>query len=186
MDYKGGTLFIEDHMIFIEIPENAVASNHIVQVQAAASLYGPYIIPDEYEQISAFLWMGANYTFRKPVKIIMQHHSAVLTEEDKCDITVLTASDQDMSKEDGQIFFRMHSDNSYDIEVEGSVCVYKVQHFCSDCIVKRKTKNLPDRIAVLHYFPTEYQSLTNVRSEVCFCYDTEFCKAVSQFLCVQV
>ena len=177
---NGGMLFIEDHMIFIQVPENAVAKDDIVEVQAAVSYYGYYEIPDDYQPISAFLWVAADYKFKEQVKVIMPHYGAVFTEDDKSAISVLTASEEDgVKKEEGQIVYKMHQDNSYECEVEGAVCVYKVNHFCSNCIAARKTKNLPNRIVALHYFPEDYISIYNVKSEVCFCYDTEFCKTVS-------
>ena len=184
VNHNGGALFIEDHMIFIQIPENAVNKDDIVEIQAAASYFGQYEIPDEYQPISAYLWVAANYKFKKQVKIIMPHYGAVYTEDDKSAVSVLTASEEDKIKtEEGQIVYKMHHDNSYDYEVEGAVCIFKVYHFCSDCLMKRKTKNLPNRIVALHYFPEDYVSVYNVQSEVCFCYDTEYCKTVSLILC---
>ena len=177
---NGGMLFIEDHMIFIQVPENAVSKDDTVEIQAAASYYGYYEIPDDYQPISAYLWVAANYKFKRQVKIIMPHYGAVFTEDDKSAISVLTATEEDgIKKEEGHVVYRMHQDNSYECEVEGAVCIYKVYHFCSDCIAARKTKNLPNRIVALHYFPQDYTSSYNVKSEVCFCYDTEFCKTVS-------
>ena len=180
INHDGGTLFIEDHMIFIQIPENAVAKGDTVEVQAAASYYGCYEIPDDYQPISAFLWVAANYKFSKKVKIIMPHYGAVITEDDKSAVSLLTASVEDaIKKEKDHIIYKMHQDNSFDYEVEGAVCVYNVDHFCSNCLMAEKTKNLPNRIVALHYFPEEYMAVYNVKSEVCFCYDTEYCKSVS-------
>ena len=182
INHNGGTLFIEDHKIQIQIPENAIANGDIVQIQAAASYFGSYEIPDDYEPISAYLWMTAEYKFKEQVKIVIPHHGAVYSEDDKTAITIMTASEEDgITIKEGKIVFEMHQDNSYDYEVEGAVCVYKVRHFCSDCVVKNKMKNIPNRILALHFVPQSYEFINNseTQSEICFCYDTAYCKNVS-------
>ena len=138
---NGGVLFIEEHMIFIQIPEDAVAKDDIVEVQAAASYYGYYQVPDNYQPISAYLWIAATYQFKKQLKIILPHYGAVYTEDDRSAVSVLTASEEDAFKNgEGQTLYKMHRDNSYDCEVEGGFCVYKVYHFCSNCIAAEKEK----------------------------------------------
>ena len=180
INHTGGELLINDYMISIQIPENAVSKEDIVLVEAAASFFGHYEMPDDCQPVSAYLWLRAKYTFKKQVKITIPHYAAISTEDDKSAISVLVASEEDTIKtKEGKVMYEMQEDNSYDYEVEGAFCVYRVQHFCSNCLVKKKLKNLPDRIVALHYFPKSKLTAFNIQTEVCFCYDIEYCKKVS-------
>ena len=92
---------------------------------------------------------------------------------------MLTAEEDSVKIKEDQLVYEMRQDNSCECEVENRFCVYEVYHFCSNCLVKNATKNLPDRIVALRFSPKSYHSLYNIENEVCFCYDTEYCKSVS-------
>ena len=64
-DYNGGELFIKEHAVKVTVPIGAIDKNYEVQIQAAASLFGPFIIPEDYYPISAYVWIGACYKFKK-------------------------------------------------------------------------------------------------------------------------
>ena len=91
-DHNGGVLMIEDHDVTITVPELAVAKGEKVEIQAVASLVGPYKLPDDCDPVSVFVWIGADYVFKQPVKITIPHFASFFDYLD--DLVVLTADEE--------------------------------------------------------------------------------------------
>lgn len=94
-DCNGGELLIKEHAIKVTVPIGAIDENYEVQIQAAASLFGPFIIPEDHYPISAYVWIGACYEFKKKLKIEMEHDIVVSEETDVSELCVLTACEED-------------------------------------------------------------------------------------------
>ena len=178
-DSKGDKLLIGKHSVTITVPKGAVAHGDKVQIQAAASLIGPYIIPEGYYPVSAFVWIGASYTFKKHVLVQIEHHAALSQQEDILQMSLLTACHKDrVTRSDGQAMYIMHEPiYQPSCTIEESVFIYNTDNFCSNCLAKRN-ETIPDKIVVYHMLSKLYKSAELFTSEICFCYNLELCKEV--------
>ena len=176
-DYNGGELLIKEHAVKVTIPIGAIDKGCHVQIEAAASLFGPFIIPEGYHPISSYVWIGACYEFKKNL-IVEIEHDIVVCEEIMSELCVLTACEKDICGEKEK--FIMHEDNcKYQYEINKSTCKFFNHHFCSKCLALKDTKPVsPKRIKVYHYVPMDYRSKVEFITEVCFCYDLLLCKKV--------
>ena len=179
-DYDGGELLIKEHAVKLTVPIGAIDKSSKVQIKATASLFGPFIIPIDYYPISAYVWIGACYEFKKQLKLEIEHDTIVSEETDISELCVLTACKEDMCDgENNQISYKMHEDTCvYQYELNKSTCQLLPSHFCSKCLATRGKAKEAKRIIMYHYLPEDYKSEYEFVAEVCFCYDLTFCKEV--------
>ena len=178
-NYNGGELLIKEHAIKVTIPIGAINKHYEVQIEAAASLFGPFIIPEDYDPISAYVWVGACYEFKKQLKVEMEHDIVVSEETNISELCVLTACEEDICDgENNQILYKMHEDCcKYQFEPNKTTCVFFTSHFCSNCLAAKETTT-PKRIIMYQYLSENYKSAYDFTAEVSFCYDLEFCREV--------
>ena len=184
-DYNGGELLIKEHAVKVNVPIGAIDEDCEVQIEVAASLFGPFILPEDYYPISAYVWIGACYEFTNNLMVEMEHDIVVSQETNISELCVLTACEEDkVDGENNQIFYKMHEDAcEYHYELNKSTCTIFTSHFCSKCLAAKKGKaNKPKRIIMYHYLPEDYKSEDEFVAEVCFCYDLQFCKKVCDFV----
>ena len=175
-DYDGGELIIKEHSAKVTIPIGAIEKGCEVQIEATASLFGPFIIPEGYHPISAYVWIGACYEFKKKLEVEIEH-DIVVSEEIIPQLCILTACEKDINGEKKQ--FKMHEDNcKCQYEMHNSTCRFFDHHFCSKCLALKGDVKPPKRIRVYHYVPMDYRSRIEFVTEVCFCYDLLLCKEV--------
>jgi len=129
---NGGVLVIEEHAFILTVPSGAIEHDVIVEIQVAVSLFGPFIIHNEYHLISAFVWIGASYKFSKKLTLEIQHHD-ITSEDDISDLCALKAC---MKHE--QELYRMHEVPREQYGVGSSCCIYFCKHFC---VWQRKVLN---------------------------------------------
>ena len=181
--YDGGELSIKEHAVKVTIPSGAVDEGCKVQIQAAASLFGPFITPEGYYPISAYVWIGATYRFKKKLKVEIEHDidETNLIASELC---VLTASEEDKCEgEDNEIVYKMHEDTcEYQYELNKFTCTLFASHFCSKCLAAKAKAENPKRIIMYHYLPENYKSAYEFVAEICFCCDLQFCKEVRNYL----
>ena len=171
---NGGVMIIENYCVKVTVPSGAIEDHHMVKIQAAASLFGPFDFPNDCRPVSPYIWLGANYTFKKPIKVEFEHHADISNSKDISQLCMLKASCEKCNSH----YHKMHEitqDNRY--EISDSVCVLFTDHFCSYCLAAKNIQ-IPDRIVTYHYLPEDYESLDKFRAEVCFCYDLKICKKV--------
>jgi len=171
----GGVLIIEEHGLKLTIPRGAIEDGIVVEIQAAVSLFGPFIIRNEYHLISGFVWIGACYMFNKPLTLEIEHYADVSNEDDIGSLCVLKAC-----MKHKQELYEMHEvpERHYQYCLGSSFCSFSTKHFCSMCLAK-KNLNIPDRIVVYQYLPDNYKYADEYfRAEVCICYDFSVCKKV--------
>ena len=193
-DHNGGVLIIEDHDVTITVPELAVAKGDKVEVQAAAGLIGPYKIPSDCSPVSVFVWMGANYMFKKPVRIRIPHCASITDSNDAFGMVVLTADKRDLVlNENGDVVLQMHeSVYDYLYEVHDDYCDYYTNHFCSKCLARRLcfskllrgiSYHNRTKIAVFFCVPDDYATADDFLIELCICYSLYHCLQVSKVFC---
>ena len=186
---------IKEHDVTIAVPKLAVFEGVKVEIQAAASLTGPYKLPDDCNLVSVFVWIGANYRFKKSVKIIVPHFAYI---EGLVDyrMVILTANEKDIvHKEDGNYLVQMHeSVYDYQYVVNDDCCVYYTDHFCSKCYMERSfiynlyntlvlspLKSLlpfKRRLMVFFCYPKDHKTADELNIEFCICYSLKYCLQV--------
>ena len=169
---SGGVMIINEYNVKVTISSGAIEDNCVVEIQAAASLFGPFDIPSDCCLGSAYVWIGANYTFKKAIEIEFEHHADISNSENILQLCVLKAC---CTKYDSD-HHKMH-EVTKDYVISDSVCTLCTDHFCSYCLAAKSTQ-IPDRIVAYHYLPEDYESMDKFRAEVCFCYDLNCCKKV--------
>ena len=173
--HSGGILVIEEHAVKITIPDGAIETDCRVQVKAAASLFGPYSIPESYLPISAFVWIGACYQFLKPLEVEIEHFALITQLQDLSNLCVLT--DDKESLLDGQEYKMQEDTCQFQYKINETTCTLFSDRFCSKCLAA-KYRNIPKRVMMYHYLPEDYKLAVEFVAEVCFCYDLTFCKKV--------
>ena len=172
---SGGVMIIKEYNVKVTVPSEAIENNCVVEIQAAASLFGPFDIPSDYHPVSAYVWIGANYTFKKAIEIEFEHHADISNSADISHLCILKACcDHPVLHE-----------SSEDYTMSDSVCTLYTNHFCSYCLAAKGIK-VPDRIVAYHYLPEDYESVNKFRAEVCFCYDLNCCKKVMTILLLNI
>ena len=172
VDHIGGVFYNQYHNFAIVIPPDAVLQRDCVEIQATASYFAPYIIPDGLHPISSNFWVSANYEFKAPVYLIMNHYAKIRSLEDVSNLHVLhkctnvVSDDLMMSKMDDGVYF----------DCEVGYCVLATNHFCTYCDVKAD-KHIPEYLLACYYTYDESTSDQHI-AEVCFCPSNYNCKKV--------
>jgi len=179
-NYDGGELLIKEHSVKITVPTGAIDKSYKVQIETAASLFGPFIIPDGYYPISAYVWIGTCFEYlRKPLKVEIEHD--VASEEiNNSELCILTASVKDIcGKKTRQTVFEMNEDTvKYQCQISYTTCTIFSDHFCYKCLAIKAYVKIPKRIIMYHYLPENYKYTKEFEAEVCFCQDLKSCKQV--------
>ena len=184
-DYLGGELSIKEHAVKVTVPVGAIDEGYRVQIEAAASLFGPFIIPDGYHPISTYVWVGACYEFKKKLKVEIEHDIDVTEETNLSELCILTACEEDKcDRDNNEIVYKMHEDKicEYQYELNKSTCTFFTSHFCSKCLATRGEADKPKRIIMYHYLPEDYKSAHEFITEVSFCYDLRYCRQVCSLI----
>jgi len=179
-DYNGGELLIKEHSVKITVPNEAINKGHKMQIQAAASLFGPFIIPNGYHTISPNVWIGACFEYiNKPLEVEIEH-DVVCEKINSSELCMLTTSEKDIyGEKDGQKMFKMNEDTvEYQFQISDTTCTFFSDHFCSKRLAIKTNEKIPKRIIMYHYLPENYKYSKEFVAEVCFCQDLTDCKKV--------
>ena len=135
IDHNGGTIYNQEHDLAIVIPSGAVLQGDSVQIQATASHFGPYKLPNGYDPISSFFNIihSAYYKFKIPVYLIMGHYAELKNLKDIDNLCLLHACDHDPGEKD--IVMKEMSNGVY-FDYNIRYCVVALDHFCSFCVGK--------------------------------------------------
>ena len=181
-DYNGGELVIKEHAVKVTVPTGAIHKDCEAQIEVAASLLGPFMIPEDYYPISVYVWIGACYKFKKKLMVEMEHDIVVTEETDVSELCVLTAHEEDKCGEEHNQMLKMHEYTyEYELKLKKSTCRIFPDHFCSGCLAAKKGDKAR-RIIMYHYLPEDYKSADEFVAEVCFCYDLQSIKKVCDFV----
>ena len=169
VDCTGDVFYNQYHNFALVIPPGAVSQGDCVEIQATASHFGPYEIPDGFYPISSYFWFGADYTFKVPVYIIMSHYAKIRSLEDIDHLYVLQTCTCDSITSGKSLVMKTVPDGVY-FDYEIGYCVLATDHFCSYCQAKNDTR-IPEYLLVA--FCT-YEDI----AEVCFCPSSSECRKV--------
>ena len=170
VDYKGGIFHYQYHNIVVVVPPDSVLRRDCVEIQVTASHSGPFEISNGFYPISSYFWLSANYTFKVPVYIIMNHYAKIRSLEDIDHLYVLQTSACDSITDRKKLFMNVVPNGVY-FDNEIGFCVVATNHFCSFCQVKNDI-HIPEFLVASFY---TYEDI----AEVCFCPPSSECKKVT-------
>ena len=176
---NGGIISIEEYGLKVTVPRGAIEDGCVVEIQVAASLFGPFTIPNDCRPVSAYVWIATDYTFKKLIQIEFEHHADISNLKDTSNFCMLSVSCTKCNSHHS----KMHNIAQDFYNIAQSVCTLFTHHFCSYCLASKSTQ-IPDRIVAYQYLPENYKSFDEFDdfiSEICFCYDLSICKKVTYF-----
>ena len=176
VDCDGGTFYCHHHNFGVVVPPGAVSQGDYVEIQVTASYFGPYELPNGFYPISSFFWLSANYTFKIPVYIIMNHYAKIRSLEDIDHLYVLRTNACD-STVDGKKLLMSVVPNGVYFDYETSYCMVATNHFCSFCQVKNDLR-IPE------YLVASFSTYEDI-AEVCFCPPSSECMKVTSINCIK-
>lgn len=181
-DY-GKQIIIESHNITINIPTGAVEKGYIVEIKVGASCFGPLRFPEgHYHCISPYLWIHTEYSFKKPLKVEMEHHAVVGQQEDIQELCILEGikDDTDDYGSEYTIMREVNDKSQYKFRLGSSVYTYytKSRYTC----LASKSKEIADRVAVYYWLPQSYKLDQSFMAMFHFCYDLKFYNEVCIFV----
>ena len=182
VDCRGGVFYNQYHSFAIVVPPGAISQGECVEIQAATNWFGPYIIPEGFYPISSFIWVSANYEFKIPVYLLMNHYAKIRSLEDVNNLHVLQSStcqcdcDTKAMKESCLVMSTFPNGNKVYFDYEIGYCVLSTNHFCSFCQAK-SVKHIPEYLLACYYTYSEPSSGSLI-AEVCFCPSNSDCRKV--------
>ena len=173
-DYLGGVFYNQYHNFVIVIPPGAVSQGDCVEVQATANWFGPYIIPNGFYPISSYLWVSANYQFKAPVYLIMNHYAKIRSLDDVNNLHVLQTPAHDSNAV--RVMSTISDGVYFDKEVR--YCVLATNHFCSYCQAK-SDMHIPEYLWACYCTYIDDSVSQSYIAEVCFCPSNCDCRKVA-------
>ena len=178
----GGVFHSKSNNVTITIPEGAIPSDvHSVNLKFGVALLGPFVMPgSEVKPVSPFVWICievAEFTFNKPIMVILPHSIGCDTEQD-CEALMFMKADRYVDEE-GKFLFRKSDEKSRfrPHRMKGTLIT---QHSCFLCITSKvaSTTVLNANYCLMMAMPSRQEA----RFEVTFCimYLLETCMKVSQ------
>ena len=173
----GGVFYNQDYNFAIVVPPGAVSRGECVEIQATTNWFGPYIIPKGFYPISSFYWVSANYEFRVPVYLLMNHYAKIRSLDDINNLHVLQSSACQYDSNDSCLVMNtfLDGDKVY-FDYGTGYCVLATNHFCSFCQAK-SVKHIPEYLLACYYTYNEPSSGSLI-AEVCFCPSNSDCRKV--------
>ena len=172
VDHNGATFYNQAHNFAVIVPPGAVAHEECVEIQATASRFGPYQLPDGVLPISSFFWVSANYSFKIPVYLLLSHHASFKSIDDIHKVCALEACAQRgiTYTSDGKLLMKeMTNGVSFDSVI--GYCVVSTNHFCSFCLGKNDI-GVPDELLASFYM---YNHKGLLKAEICMCHVNKEC-----------
>ena len=176
VDCNGGTFYNQEHDFAIVIPPGAISQGDCIELQLTASRFVPHKLPDGYFPISSYFWLGAHYTFKIPVYLIMRHYAVIEKLEDIDQLCVLQECFHDHTNDnsEGKILIKKILNGVY-FDYDIGYCIFTTNHFCSVCLYKEK-EYIPEHFSAIFYtFDTKIETEKAHVAVVCFCPSTCDC-----------
>ena len=174
--YYGAQIIIKEHNITITIPKGAIEKGYTVEIQAAASFFAAFSFPNECHCISAYLWIGASYDFKKPLKVEMEHHAAISLQEHILELCVMEGKRKRDDFGDDYVMCEVNGNAQCRFEIDSPRCTYFTKSKYT-CLVSNDRK-IADKVAVYYFLPRSYESDDRFTAIFCLCYSLKFCKQV--------
>ena len=181
VDHNGNTFYNKPHNFAFVIPPGAVSQGDCIEIQATASRFGPFHLPDGCYPISSYFWITANYTFKVPVFLILSHHASFRDVDDVNKVFAMEVCSQNSNKTtEGKLVMNKLLDGVY-FDYKIGFCLISTNHFCSYCLGKDDI-NVPNKFYISYY---TYNFKGYLKAEICICHVNKECIKV-MYVCMHV
>ena len=179
----GGVFHSKTNNVTITFPEGAIPSDvHSVNVEFGVALLGPFDMPSsDIKPVSPFIWIcveATEFTFSKPITVILPHFITCGTEED-CEALTFMKADHRYVDEEGKFLFKK-CDGKSRFRPRNMKGTLYTQHSCFLCISRKvpSTAISNANYCLMMIMPNRQEA----RFEVTFCitYLLETCMEVGQ------
>ena len=137
VDCKGGVYYYKDHDVALFIPPGAILQDEWAEIKVSSSFHSQFQfhMPENYNRISSYVWVGANYDFKVPVYLIINHFINMKSVEDIKTLTAFEACKLNGSIHDNETLTMQKITTSY-FDTDLKYCVISTDHFCSYCLAE--------------------------------------------------
>jgi len=180
----GKVIEIKDHNVTVHVPQGAIEKGYTVEVEVAVSLFG-HKLPKGYTRISSYVWIGASYSFKKPLKVEVEHHAVVAKEADVSQLCVMEAcieNETESHTDEDKMCETIQASSSYCNEIRSSFYTYHTRSKLTCLAKKKEGAEIADEVAVYQYLPKNYTEVNNFTVEICFCCNIKFLRKVCNLL----
>ena len=186
VDHRGGVYYYKDHDVALFIPPGAVLQNDCVEIKVSSSFYGKFQMPQNYNRISSFVWVGAtNYVFKVPVYLIMNHFVDIKSVRNIRTLSAFEACELHSSRSDDGILMMQEVATSY-FDSDLKYCIISTNHFCTYCLGELQRSPAQDCDSCKTFLATYYnydeagfdKGITYI-AEICCLYFNNNCFKVS-------
>ena len=174
VSHYGKQIIIENHNITITIPKGAIEKGVTVEIAVAASCFASFSLSKDYHCISPYLWIGANYDFKKSLIIEMEHHAAISREENLLKLCLMEGKRYDHT------MCEVNDKSQYKFQMGSLRCTYHTKSGYT-CLAS-KNRKVADKVAVYCFLPKTYGSDNTFTAILCLCYILKYCKQVRMYL----
>ena len=135
VDCEGDVYYYKDHDFALFIPPGAILQNDYVEIKVSSSFYGQFYMPQSHNRISSYVWVGANYNFKVPVYLVINHFVDVKSVKDIKALTAFEACKFYSSRDnDERVMMHEILTNYFDTDLR--YCVISTDHFCTYCLAE--------------------------------------------------
>ena len=143
VDCKGGVYYYKDHDVALFIPPGAILQGEWAEIKVSSSFHGQFHMPENYNRISSYVWVSANYDFKVPVYLIINHFINMKSVKDIKTLTAFEACKLNGSIHDNETLTMQEITTSY-FDTDLKYCVISTDHFCSYCLAELQTSSNED------------------------------------------
>ena len=143
VDHKGGVYYYKDHDVALFIPPGAILQGEWAEIKVSSSFYGQFHMPENYNRISSYVWVGANYDFKVPVYLIINHFVNMKSVKDIKTLTAFEACKLYSGIHDNETLTMQEITTNY-FDTDLKYCVISTDHFCTYCLAELQTSSNED------------------------------------------
>ena len=174
VDCIGGVYYYKDHDVALFIPPGAVLQDEWVEIKVSSSFYGQFHMPENYNRISSYVWVGANYDFKVPVYLIVNHFVNMKSVKNIKTLTAFEACKLYSSSNNNETVTMQEISTSY-FDTDLKYCVISTDHFCTYCLAELQTSSNIEECNSHNEFLAVYYNYEKVKPNKGITYTAEIC-----------
>ena len=189
VDHKGGVYHYKDHDIELFIPPGAILQDEWVEIKVSSSFHGQFHMPENYNRISSYVWVGASYDFKVPVYLVINHFVNMKSVKDIKTLTAFEACKVYGSNNNETTAMQEISTKCFDTALKYCV-ICADHHFCTYCLAELQTSSNEDCNSHKEFLSIYYnyekvkpnKGITYFYAEICCLYFNKNCFKVGIYI----
>ena len=188
VDCEGGVYYYKDHDFALFIPPGAILQKDCLEIKVSSSFYGQYFMPQNYDRISSYVWVGASYNFKVPVYLVINHFVDIKSVKAIKALTAFEACKFYANKNNGERAM-MHEIPTNYFDYDLRYCVISTDHFCTYCLAELRSSSLCQeynnrRVFLANYYSYKEEPRNSITyiAEICCLYFNNNCLKVRRFI----